>query len=156
MRWEVKIDDRVRVIEYQGKKLRIDGKERKLKSNSLFVTMIDEAVTVGSKTLRLVVKGRKVDLAVDGYFLGTGKAYEPLLPIPSITWFFVVVNVLLGLFLAGIMGACVGIAGSAICLHTASAQNRSTAEKNVLNTVVSVVCLAANIAIFMMFGMKMI
>jgi hypothetical protein len=38
---------------------------------------IDVPILLGNKELRLQIMGRKVDLAVDGYFLGSKERYRP-------------------------------------------------------------------------------
>ena len=72
----------------------------------------DEPLAVGDKELRLVSVRGGMDVAYDGHFLISGRPYFPR---PPWVWIFVVLCVGLVL-IGGIVGAIVGLIGSAACL----------------------------------------
>lgn len=97
-------------IEYKPKQLIVDGQKYKLKSANWFIMLIDYAVNFGDVTCRLVVVGNKVDLAVNGKFLGSGETYEPIGNIPVVVSIFAAVSVILGFFMNSYLGVIIGIA----------------------------------------------
>lgn len=66
------------VIEYKGRSLLVDGQKYPLKSSNWFIQLIDYAINFGETQCRLVVMGNKVDLAVNGRYLGSGEPYQPI------------------------------------------------------------------------------
>lgn len=69
-------------IEYKGRNLLVDGQKYPLKSSNWFIQMIDYAINFGETQCRLVVLGNKVDLAVNGRYLGSGETYQPIASLP--------------------------------------------------------------------------
>ena len=82
------------VIEYKGRSLLVDGQKYPLKSSNWFIQLIDYAINFGETQCRLVVMGNKVDLAVNGRYLGSGEPYQPIASLP------VYVSVLAGISLS--------------------------------------------------------
>lgn len=75
------------VIEYKGRSLLVDGQKYPLKSSNWFIQLIDYAINFGETQCRLVVMGNKVDLAVNGRYLGSGELIS-LLPACLYTYPF--------------------------------------------------------------------
>lgn len=108
--WTVNVGGADHHFEYKSNKwLIVDGEKYKLKSASWFMQLIDYAVNIGDTTCRLVVIGTKVDLAVNGKFLGSGKDYEPVGSIPIIVTIFSAVSVILGFLLNSFVGMAIGV-----------------------------------------------
>lgn len=107
--WTVHADGVDHQIQYKGRKLIVDGAQYKLKSANWFIQLVDYAINFGDTSCRLVVIGNKVDLAVNGKYLGTGEAYEPIANIPAAVSVFAGINVVLGFLMNSWLGACIGI-----------------------------------------------
>ena len=107
--WTVNANGTNHSIEYKRNRLIVDGQIYKLKSSNWFVQMIDYSVSFGDVECRLVVIGNKVDLAVNGRFLGSGEPYKPLASIPVWVSIFAGISVVLGLLMNGWLGLCIGI-----------------------------------------------
>lgn len=107
--WTVTADGVNHQIEYKGRKLIVDGTKYNLKSSNWFIQLVDYAINFGDVSCRLVVVGNKVDLAVNGRYLGSGEAYEPISNIPVAVSVFAGISVALGFLMNGWLGACVGI-----------------------------------------------
>jgi len=112
LQWTVNAGGVDHHIEYKAnnKQLIVDGEKYKLKSANWFVVLIDYAINFGDTTCRLVVVGGKVDLAVNGKFLGSGAAYEPIGNIPIVVTIFGAVSVILGFLMNSVVGAAIGAA----------------------------------------------
>ncbi|MCM1541684.1 MAG: hypothetical protein NC121_10530 [Blautia sp.] len=110
LQWTVNVDGVDHHIEYKPGKLIVDGEKYKLKSSNWFVQLIDYAINFGNTTCRLVVVGNKVDLAVNGKFLGSGEAYEPIGNIPIVVTVFGAISVVLGFFMNSYLGVVIGAA----------------------------------------------
>lgn len=95
-------------IEYKGNNLIVDGEKYKLKSVNWFIRLIDYAINFGDVTCRLVVIGNKVDLAVNGTYVGSGEAYEPVGNIPIAVTVFAGISVVLGFLMNGWLGLALG------------------------------------------------
>lgn len=114
-KWNVEVDGVQHEIEYKanfGKKLIIDGELYKLKSSNWFINVIDYEIKFNDTICQLVVLGFKVDLAVDGTFLGSNKPYEPISDIPSWVWVLVGISTIGGMLFAGILALLIGLAMS--------------------------------------------
>lgn len=112
--WTVSVDGVDHQIGYNPGKLTVDGEMYKVKSSSWFTQLVDYAINFGDTTCRLVVVGGKVDLAVNGRFLGSGEAYEPIGNIPIIVTIFGAVSAILGFLLNGALGTMIGVALAAL------------------------------------------
>ena len=107
--WTVNANGTNHSIEYKRNRLIVDGQIYKLKSSNWFVQMIDYSVSFGDVECRLVVIGNKVDLAVNGRFLGSGEPYKPLPSIPVWVSIFAGISVVLGFLMNDWLGLCIGI-----------------------------------------------
>lgn len=110
--WEVSIDGVKHVIEYKavyGIKIIVDGNVNKVKSSNWFINMIDYSISIGSTDCRLVAVGNKVDLAVNGTYLGSGKPYESLNSIPGWIYVLVGLSTVGGFFFCGVIGMAIGL-----------------------------------------------
>ena len=56
-----------------------------------------------------VYKGNKVDLAVNGTYLGSQEPYQPLHKVPTLSNVLLGVSVVGGFFLCGVIGMLIGI-----------------------------------------------
>ena len=120
--WIVDVDGVQHKIEYKGKirmKLIVDGEEHKLKSSNGFIKVVDYAINLGSTVCNLVIIGNKVDLAVNGTYLDSGKQYEPVNNLPSYIWALVGVSSLGGYLAVGILGMAIGIVMSGLYIKFA-------------------------------------
>lgn len=107
--WTVNANGVDHHIEYKTGKLIVDGEKYKLKSSNWFIQLIDYAINFGDVTCRLVVIGSKVDLAVNGKYLGSGEDYEPIGNIPIAVTIFGAVSVILGFFMNSYLGIAIGV-----------------------------------------------
>lgn len=107
--WTVNANGMNHTIEYKGRALIVDGAKYRLKSANWFVQMIDYAINFGDVQCRLVVIGSKVDLAVNGRYLGSGQPYEPLATIPAWVSVLAGISCVLGFLLNSWLGLCVGV-----------------------------------------------
>lgn len=107
-------------IEYKAskQKLIVDGETYKVKSSNWFIRLIDYAINFGDVTCRLVVIGNKADLAVNGTYVGSGQAYEPVGNIPVAVTIFSGVSVVLGFLMNGWLGMAVGALLAALYFNT--------------------------------------
>lgn len=96
--WNVTINGISHSIEYKtgfGSKLIVDGQVHKLKSQNWFIVMIDCPITIDGSEIRLVVRGNKADIAVNGVYQSNQEPYVPLKNVAA--W----ANVLLGISCIG-------------------------------------------------------
>lgn len=110
--WEVNVDGVKHVIGYQagfGIKIFIDGELHKAKSANWFINMVDYSITFGNEECRLVAVGNKVDLAVNGTYLGSGEAYKPLSNTPAWVYVLAGISILGGYILSGLISLLVGV-----------------------------------------------
>lgn len=107
--WTVNANGINHAIEYKRNQMIVDGEKYKLKSANPFIQMIDYSVNFGDVECRLVVVGTKVDLAVNGRYLGSGAPYEPIGNIPVWVSILAAVSVILGFLLNSWLGLCIGI-----------------------------------------------
>lgn len=107
--WTVHANGMDHQIQYKGRKLIVDGAQYKLKSANWFIQLIDYAIDFGEVSCRLVVVGNKVDLAVNGRFLGTGEPYEPIANVPIAVSIFAGISAVLGFLMNKWLGLCIGI-----------------------------------------------
>lgn len=107
--WTVKSNGVDHQIVYKGRKLFVDGQQYKLKSANWFIQLVDYAINFGDVTCRLVVIGNRVDLAVNGTYVDSGKPYEPISNIPVAVTIFTGISVVLGFLMNSWLGACIGV-----------------------------------------------
>lgn len=119
--WEVDIDGVKHNIQYKagfGCKIIVDGEVHKVKSSNWFINLIDYAIKFGSTDLRLVAIGNKIDLAVNGVYLGSGENYEPVSKTPSWVYVLVGLSVIGGYFVSGLFGLLVGVLFSSLYVQS--------------------------------------
>ena len=97
------------VIEYKGRSLLVDGQKYPLKSSNRFIQLIDYAINFGETQCRLVVMGNKVDLAVNGRYLGSGEPYQPIASLPVYVSVLAGISCVLGFLMNSWLGLCLGV-----------------------------------------------
>lgn len=150
--WTVNVDGVEHHISFKpgafSPRLTVNGTEKKLKNKNWFIQMLDEPIQLGSKTANLTVIGRKVDLAVDGTYLGSGEAYVPLSDVPKWANILTIALIVSGWFFAGIIGIAIGVLGAMNIISTSI----STKKKNPMLRIIitAVVCLILQLLIMFM------
>ncbi len=82
--WAITTADGSRhIISRKGSWVWIDGEKQKMSSKSWFIQLYDHQFQVGGSMCRVVVMGRKCDLAIDSVFVDSKQAYEPVGTIPT-------------------------------------------------------------------------
>lgn len=109
MKWSVQADGVNHMIEYKRGKLLVDGEKYKVKSSNWFIMLVDYAINFNDTQCRLVVIGNKIDLAVNGVYLGSGQPYEPISNIPAWVSVLAGVSCVLGFALNSWLGICIGV-----------------------------------------------
>ena len=97
------------VIEYKGRSFLVDGQKYPLKSSNWFIQLIDYAINFGETQCRLVVMGNKVDLAVNGRYLGSGEPYQPIASLPVYVSVLAGISCVLGFLMNSWLGLCLGV-----------------------------------------------
>lgn len=93
-------------------------------------TGMDIPVQIGPKEGRFVLVENKADIALDGVFLGSGKPYAPLAPIPKWAWIFVALCAAIPVVtMGGAVSAVLGLLGVVFCLRVARSQSMKTGVK---------------------------
>ncbi len=125
--WQTNIDGVSYDIEFKpgvwtGRhKLIVNGETINLPVKALAAyTGMDVPVQIGPKEGRFVLVDNKADIAVDDVFLGSGRPYAPLAPMPWWVWIFVAACIAIP-FVAGggALPAMFGLAGVILCLRVA-------------------------------------
>ncbi|MBQ9990654.1 MAG: hypothetical protein IJP31_06910 [Lachnospiraceae bacterium] len=91
-----------------GVKISVNGEKYKVKSKNWYLNMIDYPIQIDGQEIRVVAVGNKVDLAVDGVFLGSGEAYTPLNYMPSGVNVYMGISCIGGFVMAGVIGLLIG------------------------------------------------
>ena len=89
-------------IEYKngfGLKLIVDGTKYKLKSQNWWVNVIDYSIEIAGTDIRLVAIGNKVDVAINGVYIGSGERYVPV-QANTPAWVGFLLNSALGVVIA--------------------------------------------------------
>lgn len=119
-KWTVEVDGSAHEVRYQKglfkSKIIVDGAETPVKSKSAFIQLIDEPISIGSKTLHLTAIGAKIDLAADGVYLNSGKPYVSLSKIPGWATVITILLLIFGWFMGGLIGLVLGLLGGMIVL----------------------------------------
>ncbi|ADL53069.1 hypothetical protein [Clostridium cellulovorans] len=111
-KWKVEADGVIHEIQYKrgfNNKIIVDGETYKVKSSNIFVNVIDYVISFGDTHCNLVVIGSKVDLAVNGTFLGSNKPYEPTSNVSPWIWVLVGLSTIGGMLLSGILSLAIGV-----------------------------------------------
>lgn len=120
-KWEVEADGVRHEIQYKKNLTKnivtVDGESYKVKSANAFINVLDYGISFGSTDCKLVVIGSKIDLAVNGVFLGSNKPYEPVGNVASWIWALVGISTLGGLILSGIFSLFIGILMSTLYIQ---------------------------------------
>lgn len=128
--WEVSVDGFTHTIGYKKGFLKtskiINGVEAPLRSKNLVIQMIDEPIVMGNKIANLTVIGNKIDLAVDGVYLGSKQPYVPLNNIPAWVNAVPIALLVIGWFFCGALGMLLGLLASFLIVSTSI----STKQKN--------------------------
>ena len=124
--WEVTAEDGKHTIQYKsgfGCKIIVDGQVFKVKSSNWFIQLIDYAIDFGVTQCRLVAIGNKIDLAVNGIYLGSKKPYEPINNTPSWVYVLVGLSVLGGYFWGGLLCMLIGLLFSMLYIQNGIKRN---------------------------------
>lgn len=101
-----------------GLKLIVDGTTYKLKSQNWFVNVIDYSIMIAGSDIRLVAIGNKVDVAINGVYLGSGEKYVPVQAnTPAWVWVLVGISVIVGIVCNAALGAVVGVCFGTIYIN---------------------------------------
>lgn len=93
-----------------GLKLIVDGTTYKLKSQNWFVNVIDYSIEIAGSDIRLVAIGTKVDVAINGTYIGSGEPYVPIQAnTPAWVWALVGISAVVGLLVNAALGVIVGV-----------------------------------------------
>ncbi|MEC0184123.1 hypothetical protein P4H61_21790 [Paenibacillus peoriae] len=129
-KWNVEDNGTQYSIEYKrglnGGKIIVNGSEQKVKTQNVFLNLIDFPIKLNNKAVNVVVIGNKADLAVDGVYLGSNKPYVPVSKVPGWSWAFVTLSLAIGWLFAGILGICLGIFGSMFYVKSSLSMHQST------------------------------
>ncbi|SHJ13289.1 hypothetical protein SAMN02745163_01383 [Clostridium cavendishii DSM 21758] len=118
--WEIEADGIKHEIKYKKgftNKIIVDGETHKVKSSNMFLNVIDYEISFGSTNCNLVVVGTKIDLAVNGSFLGSHEEYKPLNGVSSWIWILVGISTLGGMILSGIISLLIGLLMSTLYIQ---------------------------------------
>lgn len=119
-KWEIESDGVKHEIQYKSgfrQSIIVDGETHKVKSSNFFINVIDYEIAFGSTVCKLVVIGKKADLAVNGTFLDSKKPYEPTSNIPTFVWVLVGLSTFGGFLLSGILSLLIGALMSLLYIH---------------------------------------
>lgn len=154
-KWNVEDNGTQYSIEYKrglnGGKIIVNGSEQKVKTQSVFLNLIDFPIKLNHKDVNVVVIGNKADLAIDGVYLGSNKPYVPVSKVPGWSWAFVTLSFAIGWLFAGILGICLGILGSMFYVKSSLSMHQTTNRRVVscliVFFIISVVQIAFGIAV---------
>ena len=108
--WDVNVNGTVHKIGYKRRgKIMVNGEEYKAKSMNWWVHMVDYPIRIEDTEIRVVAIGNKVDLAVNGVYLGSGEKYTPLHKMPVMANVFMGISCVGGFLLCGIIGMMIGV-----------------------------------------------
>ena len=117
--WDVNVNGTIHTIEYKtgfGRpKIVVNGQTYQTKSQNWFIVMVDYPIQIDGAELRVVAVGNKVDLAVNGVYLGSSEQYQPLHKTPAISYVFLGISCIGGYFLCGYLGLLIGILFGTLC-----------------------------------------
>ena len=127
--WNVNIGQNSHVVQFDpGKRkknmrLIVDGAETPIKLSFMQnITGLDHEFTLEGIPCHFVLRGSKADLAVNGTYIDSKKAYTPLRKPGPLTWVFVVLCLAIPVVsLGGALPAVLGVAGAMGCLFVSTA-----------------------------------
>lgn len=153
--WALEVDGVNHLIEYSGRNLFVGGQKVRVTSKNPFVMLIDYPIQLGNKIVNLVVIGNQVDLAVDGYMLGSKEPYVPIDRAPGWTWAFIAIQCIGGWFLSGLLGFAIGVLLSLFYVRISLSRNKSTSVKILLSLVVLILSLVILGVVSFFIGMEL-
>lgn len=127
--------------------IKVDGEERRVKSSSPVLRLIDEAIFIDGKEIHLTVMGTKADVAVDGVYLTSGKPYVPHSRIPAWANVMLIVLFVVGWLFFGVIGMALGLVSGILTLK------KSIAEEGKSNLGVCVVIYVVTMLIQIVGGL---
>lgn len=108
--WAITTADGSRhIISRKGSWVWIDGEKQKMSSKSWFIQLYDHQFQVGGSMCRVVVMGRKCDLAIDSVFVDSKQAYEPVGTIPTYATVLSAISCIVGFLMNKWFGALIGV-----------------------------------------------
>ncbi len=110
--WDVNVNGVMHTVEYQagfGAKVIVNGRGYKAKTQNWFINMIDYPITIDGAEIRVVAVGNKVDLAVNGRYLGSGEEYVPLNKMPVMANVFIGISCIGGFLMTKWLGFLIGV-----------------------------------------------
>ena len=139
-----------------GLKLIVDGTTYKLKSQNWFVNVIDYSIEIAGSDIRLVAIGAKVDVAINGVYIGSGQPYVPVQAnTPAWVWVLVGISAIVGFFFFFALGIVVGIGFGTLYINAAISGKKGKVIGifiiwAVLQTVMAVLAAMAQAALYNM------
>lgn len=123
-RWVVEVEGKQYQITFKpniwtGKHtLKVNGIPTDLKRTKFqSFTGLDQPIMLGNKEARLVMIGRKVDIAIDGVYIDSKKPYLPLKSLRWWSWVFVLACMIIPIIsMGGALPAMIGVLGSMYCV----------------------------------------
>ena len=101
-------------------------------------TSMPKGFKVNEKEVRLVFKGNKADLAVDGYYIDSKKEYIPLMEMPNWVWIFIIGCMAIPFYtFGGAVPAVIGIVGAILCAKVSVQLSMGTPLKAFLSLLIT-------------------
>lgn len=110
--WDVNVNGVMHTVEYRagfGTKVIVNGRVYKAKTQNWFINMIDYPINIDGAEIRVVAVGNKVDLAVNGKYLGSGEEYVPLNRMPVMANVFIGISCVGGFLMTKWLGFLIGL-----------------------------------------------
>lgn len=118
--------------QWSGKhKLTVNGNSVELKKSPLQAFIgIDQPIDIAGKECRFVLIGNKADIAVDGIYVDSKKAYVPLKSMPKWTWIFIVACIAIPIVsLGGALPVLLALLCSMGVVRVSASPNMNTFKK---------------------------
>lgn len=110
--WDVNVNGVMHTVEYRagfGAKVIVNGRVYRAKTQNWFINMIDYPIVIDGAEIRVVALGNKVDLAVNGRYLGSGEEYVPLNKMPVMANVFIGISCVGGFLMTKWLGVLIGV-----------------------------------------------
>lgn len=135
--WKINVNGKENEViftpnQWSGKhKLTINGNEVQLKKKPFQAFVgTDQAINVEGKECRFVLIGNKADIAVDGTYVDSKKAYVPLKSMPWWAWIFIVACIAIPIVsLGGALPVVIALLCSMWCVRVSVSPSLNTAIK---------------------------
>lgn len=118
--------------QWSGKhKLMINGKEVALKKSPFQAFVgLDQPINIAGKECRFVLIGNKADIAIDGTYIDSNKAYVPLKSMPWWAWIFIISCIAVPIVsLGGALPVVIALLCSIWCVRVSVSPNIKTTIK---------------------------